>query len=175
MSWPRRGVVLQHHSGNRRGRSSCCLGCSYPAAQRQWHYPLLDSGISHHPSQVASNQRRVDEGQTLREERPDRGLGAGVASCGWHRTAGMLQRRSVAIASLDGVPAAISSSEGPMPSWRLRAVDRASPGLESHESEAAAPDQRESFRVVWRLVHQLRRQSSIGPGVHGRESQPGIG
>jgi hypothetical protein len=79
--------------------------------------PLLDSGISHHSSQVAANQCRVDEGQALREEGPTEGLGAGVASRGWHRTVGVLQRRSVAVASLDGVPAAIPSSEGSTPAW----------------------------------------------------------
>jgi hypothetical protein len=98
-----------------------------------------------------------------------------VVSQRWHRTAGMLQRRSVAVATLDGVPAAVPSSEGPMPSWRLRAVDRASPVLENHESEAAALDQRESFYVVGRLVHHLTRQSSIGLGARGHESPPRIG
>jgi hypothetical protein len=102
-------------------------------------------------------------------------LGTGSRPRGWcglprkAQNGGHAQRRSVAVASLDGVSAAVPFSEGPMPSWRLRAVDRASP------SEAAALDQRESFYVVGRLIHQLTRQSSIGLGAHGHESPPRIG
>ena len=87
----------------------------------------------------------------------------------------MFQRRSMAVASLDGVAATALRSEGPVPCRRFGAMVRATRLLVAHEAEAAAGDQRERLRVVWGFAHQLIRTSNTAPGAHGPESPPGIG
>ena len=69
----------------------------------------------------------------------------------------MLQRPPMAVDRLGPVVAAVLRSEGALPPWRLGTVDRAGLAvLAAKEAEAAAGNEGERLRVVWRLVHRLR-------------------
>src|SRR4029453_4333955 len=102
-------------------------------------------------------------------------LRAGLGSCRRQRTPAVLQRRSVASASLDDEAATVRCSEGPVPCRRLGAMLRATRLLVAHEAEAAARDQRERLRGGSGFAHQLQRASNTAPGAYGHESPPGIG
>jgi hypothetical protein len=173
MPWPRRGAVLQHRFANRRGRRSSCLldllsifGTVALATSGWWHYPV---GPSRHHKLVKLGERRaVYEGEpTSPTSRSDLLLATASAKRVREEPGGsrMPGRRS-SDRLLRGRPRAVLAAGTVVRATRL---------LMAHEAEAAARNQRECLRIVWRLAHQLTRTSDTAPSAHGHVSPPRSG